>query len=89
MENEVRNVQKLATESRPRDGSASAGRVRAGAKVGVPSCARDMPEARATTRRPESKAAGMAGKEAGAVIVSKSGDVRIAAIRVFDFGGKA
>ena len=81
----MRNLHPLATEARPTDGGAAVRLVRPSAGVDVPACARDMPKARATACRPEATALGMAGKEAGAVIVSRSGGVRIAAIRVIDF----
>ena len=80
----MRNLQKLATEAIPRDGEAAARLVRAWSGMDVSADAPDMQPTRSAATGPGSRPAGVA-QVAGAVIVSRSGDMRIAPVLAVDF----
>ena len=80
----MRNLQKLATEAIPRDGEATARLVRAWSGMDVSADAQDVQPTRSAATGAGSRPAGVA-QVAGAVIVSRSGDTRIAPVLAVDF----
>ena len=80
----MRHLQKLATEAIPRDGEAALGVMQARPCMDVPADAPDMQPARSTASGAAERPVGLA-QVAGAVIVSRSGDARIAPVLAVDF----
>jgi len=80
----MRHLQKLATEAIPRDGEAALGVMQARPCMDVPADAQDMQPARSTASGAAERPVGLA-QVAGAVIVSRSGDARIAPVLAVDF----
>jgi hypothetical protein len=80
----MRHLQKLATEAIPRDGEAALGVMQARPCMDVPADAQDMQPPRSTATGARERQAGVA-QVAGAVIVSRSGDARIAPVLAVDF----
>ena len=80
----MRHLQKLATEAIPRDGEAALGVMQARPGMDVPADAPDMQPARSTASGAAERPVGLA-QVAGAVIVSRSGDARIAPVLAVDF----
>ena len=80
----MRHLQTLATESIPRDGEAAPSVMRPRPGMDVPADAPDMQPARSTASGAAERPVGLA-QVAGAVIVSRSGDARIAPVLAVDF----
>ena len=80
----MRDLQKLATEAIPRDGEAAVRFVRAWAVMDLYADAQNMQPTRSTATGAGERPAGVA-QVAGAVIVSRSGDTRIAPVLAVDF----
>lgn len=82
--NDMRNLHPLATEARPTDGGAAVRLVRAWQGMDVSADAPDVQPPRSAATGAGSRPAGVA-QVAGAVIVSRSGDTRIAPVLAVDF----
>lgn len=80
----MRNLQKLATESVPRDGEAAARLVRAWSGMDVSTDAQDVQPTRSAASGAAASAAGVA-QVAGALIVGRNGVFRIGAVLAVDF----
>jgi hypothetical protein len=62
IKNDLRNLQALATQSKPSNGASPHGAVRAGASLDVPAASAHMREAQARSAANSGSAAGMAGE---------------------------
>ena len=78
------NVHQLAATKKPRDGEAAPSVMRPRPCMDVPADAQDMQPARSTASAAAERPVGLA-QVAGAVIVSRSGDARIAPVLAVDF----